>query len=286
MKAVNLIPTESKRGGTRTPSAPKGPALVLIGALLVALAFVTIYVLTSNTITERKAKIALVQSEATAAQAEAAKLTNYADFVKLADSRAATVRAIATQRFDWHVALSELSKVVPANTSLQSLLATVSPSATVNGAGGSTGGSAVGTGTLRSAIPNPAFEIKGCTATQDDVARLMSRLRLINGVTRVTLADSIKQDGAAAGAAVAASSSGSGGGSCPANWPTFDLVIFFSPLPGSASTTVAGAAATPAPTTTTTSTTSAASTSASASASAPTSNAQPVSSTSPSGGSK
>ena len=196
MKAVNLIPPDNKRsaGGRATVGAPRGPAVALIGLLVVALAFVTIYVLTSNTVKDRKAKLATVQSEVSAAQAEAAKLTNYADFVKLASNRLATVSQIATQRFDWHTALSDLSKVVPANTSLQSLLGTVSPSASVSGAGGSTTGSAVGTGTLRTAITAPAFELKGCTQTQDDVAQLMSNLRLINGVTRVTLADSTKQD--------------------------------------------------------------------------------------------
>ena len=39
--------------------------------------------------------------------------------------------------------------------------------------------------------------MQGCTKTQDDVARVMSRLRLINGVQRVTLASSIKQDSGA-----------------------------------------------------------------------------------------
>ena len=40
---------------------------------------------------------------------------------------------------------------------------------------------------------------------QDDVARLMSRLRLVDGVTRVTLADSLKQDNGQSGASVASS---------------------------------------------------------------------------------
>ena len=281
MKAVNLIPNDGKRGGARAAaSAPRGPGVALIGVLVIALAYVTVYVLTSNTIKDRKAKIVAVQAQVTAAQAAATRLTNYVNFNKLAANRDATVRQIATQRFNWNVALSNLSKVVPANTSLQSLLGTVSPSATVNGAGGSTGGSAVGTGTLRSSITAPAFEMKGCTASQDDVARLMSRLRLINGVQRVTLADSVKQDGAAAGAAVASASSGTASSGCPANWPTFDLVIFFQSLPGQ-SATAGTTVATTTTSTTTTSTTSAASTTPTASAS---SNAQPVASTS--GGSK
>jgi hypothetical protein len=104
-------------------------------------------------------------------------------------------------------------------------------------------GSAASTGSLRDALPGPAFEMKGCTATQDDVARLMSRLRLINGVTRVTLADSLKQDSAQGGSTVASTPATSGGGSgagCGANAPSFDLVVFFQPLPG-AGTGLAGA---------------------------------------------
>jgi Tfp pilus assembly protein PilN len=287
VKAVNLIPTESKRGG-RAPSAPKGPGVALIALLVIALAFVTVYVLTSNTIKNRTAQLATVRSQVTVAQAAATRLTNYANFVKLADSRSATVKQIASQRFGWNTALSDLSKVVPANTSLESLLGTVSPAATVNGAGGSTSGSAIGTGALRGSISNPAFEIKGCTASQDDVAKLMSRLRLINGVTRVTLADSMKQDGGTAGASVAATST-SGSTSCPATWPTFDLVIFFSPLPGASAnaSAVPGAPPPPAGTTTTSTTaTTTTSTTASAASATPSSSAQPVSSTAPSGGSK
>ena len=110
------------------PPRPAVPAVALIGLLVIALAYVTVYVLTSNTIKDRKAKIAAVQTQVTAAQAAATRLTNYVNFTKLAANRDATVRQIATQRFDWHAALSDLSKVVPANTSLQSLLGTVSPS--------------------------------------------------------------------------------------------------------------------------------------------------------------
>ena len=107
--------------------------------LVIALAYVTVYVLTSNTIKDRKAKIATVQTQVTAAQAAAARLATYVNFTKIVSNRDATVRQIATQRFDWDAALSDLSKVVPANTSLQSLLGTVSPAASINGAGGSSG---------------------------------------------------------------------------------------------------------------------------------------------------
>ena len=68
--------------------------------------------------------------------------------------------------------------VVPADTSLQSLLGTVAPGASVSGAGGSVGGSTASTSNLRSDLPGPAFELKGCTSTQDEVARLIENNRV------------------------------------------------------------------------------------------------------------
>jgi Tfp pilus assembly protein PilN len=247
LKAVNLIPADAKRGGGGLGLPGQGPGYAVLAVLLGALVLVTVYVLTSNTIVDRKAKLASLQQQVAQAQAQAAKLTNYADFEKLAQARAETVRQIASLRFDWHAALSDLSKVVPAKTSLQSLLGTVAPGVSVNGAGGNTAASAAGgTGGLRGAIPSPAFEIRGCTTTQDDVARLMSRLRLINGVSRVTLADSQKQDAQATASAVSAKGAASGASStCGANTPTFDLVVFFGPLQAAAASGAAPSSSQP-----------------------------------------
>lgn len=225
MKAVNLIPRDARRGGV-TPSLGKlGAPHAVIGLLVVALAFVTVYVLANNTVTSRKSQLASLQQQVTRMRAEVTSLQSYQQFEKLAQKRAETVREIASTRFDWHGALSNLSKVVPTNTSLQSLVATVSPNTTA-GAGGGTVGS------VRGDITAPAFELKGCTASQDEVAQLMTRLRLIDGVTRVTLEDSNK---AASTNSVAPAQGGCSG-------PTFDMVVFFAPGSTQAATTTTGAA--------------------------------------------
>jgi hypothetical protein len=148
-----------------------------------------------------------------------------------------TVRQIASARFDWYQALSDLSKVVPANTSLQSLAGTVAPGASAAGSTASGGAAS----SLRSDVAAPAFELTGCTKTQDDVARLMSRLRLINGVTRVTLGSSQKSGGTA-GTAVTSPA----GGGCGISTPSFDLLVFFQPLPGAGPTGVTSVSAQPA----------------------------------------
>jgi Tfp pilus assembly protein PilN len=233
VRAVNLIPGDARPNSGVKVSGGLGPGYAVIALLGVAVLLVSVYVLTSNTISDRHSKLATLQTQVSQEQAQASRLANFASFLKLTQARIETVRQIASSRFDWHAALADLSKVIPANTSLQSLTGTVAPGATVSGAGGSAGGSS-----LRGAIASPAFEMQGCTKTQDDVARVMSRLRLVNGVQRVTLASSLKQDGGQTGAGVASGTGAAVG--CGANAPTFDLVIFFAPLPGASVATTPG----------------------------------------------
>jgi Tfp pilus assembly protein PilN len=256
MRAVNLIPADS-RGGSASRGPSTGmqvPVYVLLGFLAAAVALVTIFVLTNNSISSRTAKLNNLKTEVTQEQAAVARLGEFTKFASLAQTRISTVQSIAAARFDWHAALSDLSKVVPANTTLQSVVGTVVPGATSGGSG------SANTGGLRTAITAPAFELSGCTHSQDDVAKLMSQLRLIHGVTRVTISDSQLSNTTSA-----PSSTGSAQG-CGANTPTFDLVVFFQPVANAGAsgvTAVAGVTPTAAPgapaptagTTTTTTTT-------------------------------
>lgn len=256
MKAVNLIPMDARRGGGGGASfATQAPTYLILGVLAVALAFVTVYVLTSNSIADRTAKLTTLQTQVSQTQAQAQTLVNYTQFAQLVRERTQSVRDIASTRFAWYTPLSGLSRVVPANTSLQSLNASLGSTSTTGG----TGTSASGGGSLIGSATGPAIELTGCTKSQDDVARLMSRLRLIDGVTGVTLASSQKP-----GQNSSAVSSGSAGAvGCGSNAPTFDLMVALTPLPGSASATgaAAGTATTPTtgtsttPATTTTATT-------------------------------
>jgi Tfp pilus assembly protein PilN len=242
MKAVNLLPPDARRGiaGSGVSLGRFHPIHAVLAVLVILLVYVTVYVLTSNTISNRKAQLASLHTQLAQQQAAINRLNEYTQFQQLADQRAATVRQIAASRFDWHGALSDLARVMPANTSLQSVNATVAPGASSAGAGGPTG--AVSAGSVRGAISAPAFEIKGCTGTQDDVARFISRLRLINGVQRVTLEDTAAQTSTAlAGAPATPSVSSGSSGGCPVHGPSFDLVVFFNALPGAVASSGAGA---------------------------------------------
>ncbi len=273
MKAVNLIPAGSGQRASAGGLGRLSAAHAVLGVLAVALAFTTVYVLSANSVSDRQAKLAALNAQLAQAQAEATRLSPYTSYARLAQARTATVLQIASSRFDWHGALADLARVIPANSRLQSLLATVAPGVTVSGAGGSSAGGGASTSALRSDISAPAFELRGCTTSHDAVARLVTRLQLINGVQRVTLADSVRAPSAAAHASHASptssgvSSSGvsttgasaTGAASLPTvtriagcgnNPASFDLVVFFTPLAGvptaaSGGSTPATGAATP-----------------------------------------
>jgi hypothetical protein len=86
-----------------------------------------------------------------------------------------------------------------------------------------------GSTSVRGAIAAPAIELKGCTRGQTQVATLLSRLRSVDGVTRVTLTKSTKPDqsvttdGSAVPAAAGTAQPACGTG----RPPSFELVMFF-----------------------------------------------------------
>ena len=185
MRAVNLLPTDLRGASKATAERGAGPeatggagAFVVLGVLAATVAGVAGFVLTENTIKQRNADLAEVSARTTALENQAAQLKPYADYDTMAKARVQTVRDLAGSRFDWEQALRDLSRAVPADVSLTSLVGDIS-----TGAGG--GGSP-----LRSAISAPAITLTGCAPGQTQVARLMARLNNIDGVTRVSLSRS------------------------------------------------------------------------------------------------
>jgi Tfp pilus assembly protein PilN len=218
MRAVNLLTPDQRSApkgkGSSGPSGMDAPggigAFVLLGALALSVAALAGYVLSNNVIKERKAELATVTAKSDATVQKAAKLKPYADFETLARDRAGTVQALAGARFDWEQALRDISRAMPQEVYLSSLDGNVG------------GGAATGAGSsLRGAVQSPAIELKGCTKSQPAVATLMSRMRTVQGVTRVTLAKSDK-DSATTGAG--SSTVNPCGKGTP---PSFEMIIFF-----------------------------------------------------------
>jgi Tfp pilus assembly protein PilN len=239
MKAVNLLPSDLRGAAPASAAVASGDqaagrlgAFAVLGVLGFCVVALAAYVLTSNTVKDRQAKLAQVTAQTAVASAQAAKLKPYADFEAAAQTRVQTVADLAAARFDWANALRDIARAVPAQVTLTSL------SASLSGSSGATGSDP-----LRASISSPAVTMQGCTTGQRAVASLLSRLHDVRGVTRVALS---KSERPAAGA-TQQSPSATGVKACSGNRPpTFSVVAFFerSHVPATVADVTVGSTAT------------------------------------------
>ena len=222
MKAVNLMPPDERR---RAPGSRSGALVYLVlGALGVVLVAALAYALAGKTINDRRAELADVRAQADAAQQHADALNAYTRFAQLRAERVQTVTSLVKGRFDWAHALHELSRVLPNDSWITSLKGSSTPTATPTATATTPSAGAPTT----PAPSGPAIQMSGCTSSQQGVARVMARLRMIDGVAGVSVTSSTKSAG------------GTGTGGCGAGKPAFDLAITFrsptaaSPAPSTA----------------------------------------------------
>jgi Tfp pilus assembly protein PilN len=184
VKPVNLIPQDQRR---RRPSDSQGKgAPIVLGTLAALLAMVVVYVLTANTITDRKDKTAAASAEADQLEARAGKQSGFSDFAQIASTRTKSVSDVAATRFDWERFMRELAHIMPTGSWLQSADASTTGDPTDASSGTpSTPTPAAGTGPAQ-----PAANLIGCTPHQTDVARMMVRLKQLYRVDDVQLNES------------------------------------------------------------------------------------------------
>ncbi|HVD40115.1 MAG TPA: PilN domain-containing protein [Solirubrobacterales bacterium] len=178
MRPIDLTPSEMRQGA-RAPMRTGPIPYILIGALVAILAGVALLVMTGNQVSEREGEVAQLKREDAAARQEARRLTPYVQFQTLHEERLTTISSLANSRFDWERVVRELSLVLPADVWLTEL--TASASGEDEGGGG---------GSLRGSIAGPAMELEGCAVGQESVARFVTVLKDIDGVTRVAVASS------------------------------------------------------------------------------------------------
>jgi hypothetical protein len=184
MKAVNLVPREARRSSGALSGLGIGTTAVF-AALGVGLALTVAYVILANGVTTRKDDLAKVTAQSTAAQAQVVKLKPYADLEALRTSLLDRVRELADGRFDWPTALSRIARAMPADTTLTNFDGTKGAS---SGAAPASPGAASGSG--------PTVALSGCTPSHVSVARVIDRLRAIEGVASVALQSAtVKKDG-------------------------------------------------------------------------------------------
>jgi Tfp pilus assembly protein PilN len=171
MRPVNLLPPEL-RAGAQTPLRTGPIPYVVVGALATVLVGVALLVTTGNQVSEKKSEVAQLKQEDAAAVREANRLAAYVQFQSLHEQRLATISSLADSRFDWERVMRELALVLPHDVWLTDLNASAS---STDGEGGS----------LRGQIPGPALSLTGCATGQEAVARFVTALKDIDGVTRV-----------------------------------------------------------------------------------------------------
>lgn len=217
MKAINLIPGEERRSGGGSGLG----SYIVVGVLAVIVAVSAAYALANRSIADRRDELTRVKQQVTAASDQANALKVYTSFTELRKQRSDTVRSLASSRFDWSSAMHELARTIPSDAWLTSLRATVTPSASADG----------GTGDpLRASIQAPALEILGCTTSQDKVAAVISSLRRMDGVQRVSLSSSEKLVASTAGKGGGGDSAGGNGADCRngnGRFPQFSMTLFF-----------------------------------------------------------
>jgi Tfp pilus assembly protein PilN len=241
MRAVNLIPTDQQRGAGGAAGKSGGGAYVLLGALALLVVLAAGYVVSNKSVDDKKSQLADITQQAAAAEAKAQSLTSYTKFASIRQKRVDTVSQLAASRFDWAHALREVARVLPENAWLTTLTATTSTTVNVGSGGGN----------LRSALNVPAIQVQGCTTSQASVAKLIARLRLIDGVQRVTLEDSTKGQESAGSASNQTSGSTGDCRGGHSKFPIFNADVFFEQgttvASGTAGTAAPGTASTTAP---------------------------------------
>jgi Tfp pilus assembly protein PilN len=223
MKAVNLIPGDQRPGAGGIAGRSEGAALIVL-AMLAALAVLAfVYGKSKHEISVSRTELATANAELVADRAQVGRLAPYTTFIASASQRTQEVSQLIASRFDWSHAFNDLGRVLPRTAALTTLSGTVG----AGGTGASSGPQTGATGATSSTPPGstPTFSLTGCATSQSAVAVTLQRLRLMDGVTEVTLQASTKSGGGGAG--------GSSGGAsdCGANGATFSVQVSFQPLP-------------------------------------------------------
>ncbi len=240
MRAVNLIPSESRSGRSATAGRSGGVAYAVLAAIGGFAVLALLYGMAHHQVSSRSAEAASLTARAQTAQAQASQLAPYTSFATMRQQRAQAVSELVDARFDWAHAFHELGRVLPKDATISSLEGTVgstsettaAPSASAKAGAAATSSTTTATpgattATASSATPPgsvPSFSLSGCATSQQEVALTLQRLRLIDGVSAVSLKSSTKAGAGGAGAA---------SGSCPGSDPAFSVQVTFTPLPTS-----------------------------------------------------
>jgi len=194
VRAVNLIPSDQRPGAGGTYGRSGGVAYALVGLACGLVVMCALWLMARKDMTNANAQVSQITAQAQQAQNEATALASYNTFVSTSNSRVSGIEQLTQDRFDWAHAFHELGRVLPVNVTLTTVTGAETSATSSSapspptGATGASGASAVTSASPAGTVPTLA--IVGCTANQAQVAFMLQRLALIDGVTNVTLSKS------------------------------------------------------------------------------------------------
>jgi Tfp pilus assembly protein PilN len=243
VRAVNLIPADQRSGASVGLGRSQGSAYAVLVVVGVLALFGFLYGNARHEISSNRTQVATLDAQAQQAQSEASQLVGYEALNASREKRLKAVEGLIDSRFDWAHVMSEFARVLPAHASIDSLTGTVGSTTGAAAASPSaaTGGSSAVAAPVTSATPPgsvPSLTVGGCASSQDEVARTLQRLRLLDGVKEVTLQSSASTSSSGSSAAASAG--------CGNEGTSFTVAVVFTPLPATSAYPTAKTVADPA----------------------------------------
>jgi hypothetical protein len=216
MRAVNLIPSDQRRGAGGLAGRSGGVVYVLTGGLAVLVALGVVYALAVHSVASRTTDLASATRQVAVVTAEAQALTPYVQVAGVTTEKVHEVTSLAESRFNWPSAMQQLALALPGDVTFTSFTATATGSAPATSTASGTTTPATGAGA--SSGSGAGFSLIGCASTQREIAEVLTNLFQVPGVSDVRLTNTVetvppKKNKLSGQAALKAALSA--GGTCP-----------------------------------------------------------------------
>lgn len=193
MRAVNLIPSDQRRGAGGLAGRSGGVVYVLTGGLAVLVALGVVYALAVHSVASHKTDLASVTRQVAVVTAEGQALQPYVTVAGVTTQEVGEVNALAESRFNWPSAMQQLALALPGDVTFTSFTATAGGgAATSTTAATPATGSTGSTGAAASSGTGASFSLIGCASTQREVAEVLTNLFQVPGVSDVRLANTVE----------------------------------------------------------------------------------------------
>jgi hypothetical protein len=185
MRAVNLIPSDQRRGAGGLAGRSGGVVYVLTGGLAVLVALGVVYALAVHSVAARKGELASVTRQVAVVSAEAQALQQYVTVALVSGEKVREVATLAAQRFNWPTAMQQLALALPSDVTFTSFNAT--------GAGGSAANTTAASASAAAPTGSgPSFALTGCASSQSEISSVLTNLFKVPGVSDVRLLTAVE----------------------------------------------------------------------------------------------